>query len=80
MHHSWTDRFFAAGKTFMDDFRRSRHDQVQTPFVLRLRFGLGEEEPLTLEEIGNLLGLTRERVHQIEKTSLAELAASLPSI
>ena len=47
--------------------------------VLRLRFGLGDEAPLTLEEIGNRLGLTRERVHQIEKASLAELAASLPS-
>ncbi|HTU18482.1 MAG TPA: RNA polymerase sigma factor RpoD/SigA [Gemmataceae bacterium] len=48
--------------------------------VLRLHFGLGDEEALTLEEIGNLLGLTRERVHQIEKASLAELAASLPSL
>ncbi|MGH7170006.1 MAG: sigma-70 family RNA polymerase sigma factor [Gemmataceae bacterium] len=48
--------------------------------VLRLRFGLDDEEPLTLQEIGNRLGLTRERVHQIEKALLAELAASLPSV
>jgi RNA polymerase primary sigma factor len=45
--------------------------------VLRLHFGLGDEGPVTLEEIGDRLGLTRERVHQIEKAALAELAASL---
>src|SRR5207247_2493465 len=32
--------------------------------VLRLRFGLNQEEPLTLKEIGDRLGLTRERVRQ----------------
>ena len=35
--------------------------------VLRLRFGLDDEEPMTLKEIGERLGLTRERVRQIEK-------------
>jgi len=34
--------------------------------VLRLRFGM-DDEPKTLEEIGGLLGITRERVRQIEK-------------
>jgi RNA polymerase primary sigma factor len=34
--------------------------------VLRLRFGI-DEEPKTLEEIGEMLGITRERVRQIEK-------------
>lgn len=48
--------------------------------VLRLHFGLGDEEPVTLEEIGNRLGLTRERVHQIEKAALAKLAASLQPV
>jgi RNA polymerase primary sigma factor len=42
--------------------------------VLRLRFGLEGDEALTLEEIGDRLGLTRERVRQIEKQALAELA------
>jgi RNA polymerase primary sigma factor len=41
--------------------------------VLRLRFGLNEEDPLTLKEIGERVGLTRERVRQIEKESLARL-------
>ena len=41
--------------------------------VLRLRFGLDREEPLTLKEIGKHVGLTRERVRQIEKEALEKL-------
>ncbi|HEX3237832.1 MAG TPA: sigma-70 family RNA polymerase sigma factor [Gaiellaceae bacterium] len=42
--------------------------------VLVLRYGLIDEEPKTLEEIGKRLGLTRERVRQIELDSLRRLA------
>jgi RNA polymerase primary sigma factor len=42
--------------------------------VLILRYGLVDEEPKTLEEIGKRLGLTRERVRQIELDSLRRLA------
>jgi RNA polymerase primary sigma factor len=42
--------------------------------VLELRYGLDESEPKTLEEIGRRLGLTRERVRQIELDSLRRLA------
>jgi RNA polymerase primary sigma factor len=42
--------------------------------VLELRYGLGGEEPHTLEHIGKRLGLTRERVRQIEVESLSRLA------
>ncbi|MGY8756541.1 MAG: sigma-70 family RNA polymerase sigma factor [Phycisphaerales bacterium] len=41
--------------------------------VLRLRFGLEGQDPLTLKEIGNVIGLTRERVRQIEIESLRRL-------
>lgn len=41
--------------------------------VVTLRFGLGGEEPLTLERIGSRLGLTRERVRQIETAALEHL-------
>jgi RNA polymerase primary sigma factor len=41
--------------------------------VLRLRFGLEGQEPLTLKEIGTVIGLTRERVRQIEIESLRRL-------
>jgi RNA polymerase primary sigma factor len=43
--------------------------------VLVLRYGLADEDPKTLEEIGRRLGLTRERVRQIEVQSLRRLAA-----
>lgn len=41
--------------------------------ILRLYFGLDGEEPMTLEEIGSLLGITRERVRQIKEKALLRL-------
>ncbi len=41
--------------------------------ILRLYFGLDSPEPMTLEEIGSLLGITRERVRQIKEKALSRL-------
>ncbi len=47
--------------------------------VLRMRFGLDGAEPLTLSEVGQRVGLTRERVRQIEVEVLGRLGRQLES-
>ena len=41
--------------------------------ILELRYGLKLQEPMTLDQVGKWVGLTRERVRQIEKLALAKL-------
>ena len=41
--------------------------------VIRYRFGLGADDPLTLEEIGRRMGLTRERIRQIQEKAIGQL-------
>jgi len=48
--------------------------------VLELRFGLAGETPKTLEEVGTELGVTRERVRQLESRALRELQAAAPDL
>jgi RNA polymerase primary sigma factor len=44
--------------------------------VIELRYGLGDKGPMTLEDIGQEVGVTRERVRQIESKTLALLKSS----
>lgn len=44
--------------------------------VLKLRFGLDDDRPRTLQEIGNEMGLTRERIRQIEQKAMRKLSRS----
>jgi RNA polymerase primary sigma factor len=48
--------------------------------VLSLRFGLDGESPQTLEEVGGELGITRERVRQLETRALRELRQTAPGL
>jgi len=43
--------------------------------ILRMRYGLTTGDPMTLEQIGNKMGLTRERIRQIEEEALRKLHA-----
>lgn len=41
--------------------------------ILEYRFGLGDRDPLTLEDVGRIFNITKERVRQIESASLTKL-------
>ena len=45
--------------------------------ILRARFGFGDAEEQTLEEIGKVIGINRERVRQIETRALGKLRRAL---
>ncbi len=49
-------------------------DREQT--ILMLYFGLGDAEPMTLEEIGKKMHLTRERIRQIKEKAILRLRHS----
>jgi len=57
-----------------------RHVIEQLPereqLVISLRYGLDTGSPITLSEIGRRMGITRERVRQIERDALRRLAAA----
>lgn len=47
--------------------------------VIKMRFGLEDYSPMTLREVGERLGLTRERVRQLENQALAKLVSCVGS-
>ena len=55
----------------IDEVLTDLSDQEQQ--VLRMRFGLDDDTPKTLEEIGRVFGVTRERIRQIEAKAIRKL-------
>jgi RNA polymerase primary sigma factor len=66
------------GKTSQQDLSNivAKLDPRETE-ILRLRFGLDGERPKTLEEVGITLGVTRERVRQLQNTALSKMRKAL---
>ena len=48
--------------------------------MLEARFGLNDRDPATLEQVGAEIGVTRERVRQIETRALRELESKNPGL
>lgn len=48
--------------------------------VLKMRYGLGYDEPMTLQEVGDIMNVTRERIRQIERQALQRCLHLRPSI
>ena len=71
------DEAIAQSDDFQTIFRLLEAIDERDARVLKLRFGLEGQEPLTLKQIGEEVGLTRERVRQIEVDALRKLQARL---
>jgi RNA polymerase primary sigma factor len=69
---------------YKDDLRQMRVLLTKLDWrsatILKLRFGLEGEEPMTLVDVGKRLGVTRERVRQIEAEALLQLQACLNGV
>ena len=48
--------------------------------MIEARFGLNDRDPATLEQVGTEIGVTRERVRQIETRALRELELNNPAL
>jgi RNA polymerase primary sigma factor len=62
-------------KAHIEQQMRDVLDQLEEKeaLVLKWRFGLADDQPLTLQEIGDKMGLTRERIRQIEQKAMRKL-------
>lgn len=65
----------AENKLIVSDLLRDLRAREER--VIRLRFGIGERESYTLEEVGRELGISRERVRQIERDAIRKMRAKM---
>jgi RNA polymerase primary sigma factor len=67
----------AAEQSLRDEALRDVLDQLsyRERRVLELRYGLGGEKPRTLDELGRMFNVTRERIRQVEHQSLQKLSS-----
>ena len=72
----------AVARSQREEELRAALDELgeRTRHVLEARFGLNNREPATLEQVGVEIGVTRERVRQIETRALRELEATNPGL
>ena len=64
-----------AERTLLSDYLDDALEEL-TPrerMVLRMRFGIQDQRPRTLGEIGQVIGVSRERVRQLEAEAIAKL-------
>jgi RNA polymerase primary sigma factor len=66
----------AVSRTILKEQIRTALSSLKPKYekVIRLRFGIGESSDHTLEDIGRHLGLTKERIRQIEKRALSQIS------
>lgn len=74
-----TEKRYSPVETLLNESLRQSLDTVLSNLsekeheIIKLRFGLGEQSPMILEQIGETLGITRERVRQIQAVALKKM-------
>jgi RNA polymerase primary sigma factor len=72
-HSAWPEDGIVAEEEKAKAVRFLAKMQPREADILRMHYGLGGSKPLTMKEIGKKLGLTRERVRQIQHQALTKL-------
>ena len=63
-------------KDVIENLLKNSHLTTKEIDILRLRFGLGTNDPKTLEETGKIYGVSRERIRQIQEKALKKIRRS----
>jgi RNA polymerase primary sigma factor len=83
-HYISNDDAVSPEEAVIDSLLRDQIERVMVTLtereqmVVKLRFGLDDGIPRSLEEIGRILGVTRERIRQVEEKALKKLRANSP--